>query len=52
LCVIGAGAAGIAIARHFIGTSVTVCLLEGGGATGEEQSQALYEGTSIGHPAP
>jgi choline dehydrogenase-like flavoprotein len=48
LCVIGAGAAGIAIARQFIGTSVTVCLIEGGGATGEEQSQALYEGTSIG----
>jgi choline dehydrogenase-like flavoprotein len=48
LCVIGAGAAGIAIARHFIGTSVTVCLVEGGGATGEEQSQALYNGTSIG----
>ncbi len=48
LCVIGAGAAGIAIARHFIGTSITVCLVEGGGATGEEQSQALYEGTSIG----
>jgi choline dehydrogenase-like flavoprotein len=48
LCVIGAGAAGIAIARHFIGTSVTVCVVEGGGATGEEQSQSLYEGTSIG----
>ncbi|GAB2579077.1 GMC family oxidoreductase [Dyella jejuensis] len=50
LCVIGAGAAGIAIARCFIGTSTTVCLVEGGGATGEEQSQALYEGTSIGTP--
>ncbi|MBE1161954.1 GMC family oxidoreductase [Dyella sp. 7MK23] len=48
LCIIGAGAAGIAIARHFIGTSITVCLIEGGGATGEEQSQALYEGLSIG----
>ncbi|GGA40566.1 GMC oxidoreductase [Dyella nitratireducens] len=48
LCIIGAGAAGIAIARHFIGTPITVCLIEGGGATGEEQSQALYEGMSIG----
>jgi choline dehydrogenase-like flavoprotein len=48
LCIIGAGAAGIAIARRFIGTSITVCLIEGGGATGEEQSQALYEGMSIG----
>lgn len=50
LCIIGAGAAGIAIARHFIGTPTTVCLIEGGGATGEEQSQALYEGLSIGTP--
>lgn len=49
LCIIGAGAAGIAMARHFIGTSITVCLIEGGGATGEEQSQALYEGLSIGN---
>ena len=48
LCIIGAGAAGIAIARHFIGTSITVCLIEGGGAAGEERSQALYEGMSIG----
>jgi choline dehydrogenase-like flavoprotein len=48
LCIIGAGAAGIAIARRFIGTPISVCLIEGGGATGEEQSQALYEGMSIG----
>jgi choline dehydrogenase-like flavoprotein len=48
LCIVGAGAAGIAIARHFIGTSITVCLIEGGGSSGEEQSQALYEGMSIG----
>lgn len=51
LCVIGAGAAGIAIARHFIGTRMTVCLIEGGGFTGEEQSQALFEGISIGSPS-
>lgn len=50
LCIIGAGAAGIAIARRFIGTPISVCLIEGGGATGEEQSQALYEGMSIGTP--
>lgn len=51
ICVIGAGAAGIAIARHFIGTSFTVCLLEGGGGSGEESSQALYEGISAGCPS-
>lgn len=48
LCVIGAGAAGIAIARSFIGSSVTVCLVEGGGMRGEERSQALYEGSASG----
>lgn len=48
LCVIGAGAAGIAIARSFIGTSVRVCLLESGGHATEQRSQALYEGSSQG----
>lgn len=48
LCVIGAGAAGIAIAHSFIGTSVRVCLLEGGGPSAEQRSQALYEGSSLG----
>jgi len=50
LCIIGAGAAGIAIARAFIGTPLSVCLIEGGGLAGEEKSQALYQGTSIGNP--
>lgn len=50
LCIIGAGPAGIAIARTFIGTAVRVCLVESGGLAGEESSQALYEGTSIGSP--
>jgi choline dehydrogenase-like flavoprotein len=31
LCIIGSGAAGIVIAREFIGSSVRVCLLEAGG---------------------
>lgn len=31
LCIIGAGAAGITLAREFIGTPVRVCLLESGG---------------------
>jgi choline dehydrogenase-like flavoprotein len=48
ICVVGAGAAGIAIARSFIGTSLRVCLLESGGLAGERRSQALYEGHSIG----
>jgi choline dehydrogenase-like flavoprotein len=48
LCIIGAGAAGIAIARSFIGSSITVCLVEGGGLRGEERSQALYDGIATG----
>lgn len=50
LCIIGAGAAGLAIARTFIGTDTKVCLIESGGFAGEEANQALYEGTSIGSP--
>lgn len=48
LCVIGAGPAGIAIAQSFVGSSITVCLVEGGGLTGEDRSQALYNGRSSG----
>jgi choline dehydrogenase-like flavoprotein len=49
VCIIGAGAAGIAIAHSFIGTSVQVCLLESGGLSGEQRNQELYEGSSTGH---
>lgn len=45
LCVVGGGAAGIAIAHAFIGTPFTVCLLESGGLAGEQRSQALCEGS-------
>ena len=31
LCIIGSGAAGITIAREFVGSSIRVCLLEAGG---------------------
>lgn len=48
LCVIGAGPAGIAIARAFLGTSVRVLLVETGGLAGEDRSQALCEGTAHG----
>lgn len=48
LCVVGAGPAGIAIARSFIGTPVSVCVLESGGFDGEPDTQALYGGTSVG----
>lgn len=48
LCIVGAGPAGIAIARSFIGLATSVCVLEAGGLDGEADSQALYAGTSVG----
>lgn len=50
ICVIGAGAAGITIAREFIGTSVKVCLLEAGGLEFDKATQSLYKGKNIGYP--
>ncbi len=49
VCIIGAGAAGIALAREFRGAPFRVVLLEGGGATADVESQALYRGRNVGH---
>jgi choline dehydrogenase-like flavoprotein len=51
ICIIGAGAAGITIAREFIGTSTQVTLLESGGLEFDKQTQSLYDGENIGHPS-
>lgn len=50
LCIIGAGAAGITLAREFIGSSVRVALLESGGEGFDSQTQSLYEGPVTGLP--
>lgn len=51
VCLIGAGAAGITLAREFAGSGVRVCLVEGGGLHYEyAESQALYAGTNVGLP--
>jgi choline dehydrogenase-like flavoprotein len=50
LCIIGAGPAGITIAREFIGTGVRVCLLESGGEEPEEETQDLCVGENVGRP--
>jgi choline dehydrogenase-like flavoprotein len=51
VCLIGAGAAGITIARDLSGTGLRVCLVEGGGMQFEyPESQSLYAGTSVGIP--
>lgn len=50
ICIVGAGAAGLAIAWAFLGTRVSVCVVEGGGLDADERNQALFEGSSIGVP--
>jgi choline dehydrogenase-like flavoprotein len=49
ICVVGAGAAGITIAREFIGSGLRVCLVESGGLAEESDTQALYRGENVGH---
>ena len=48
LCIIGAGAAGITLARKFSGSGVRVCVLESGGLEYETEIQSLYEGVDTG----
>jgi choline dehydrogenase-like flavoprotein len=50
VCVIGAGAAGITIARALIRKPLDVCVLESGGLEFDADTQSLYEGESIGMP--
>lgn len=50
LCIVGAGIAGLAIARTFIGGPRTVWVVESGGLRSSGINQALYGGTSIGEP--
>jgi choline dehydrogenase-like flavoprotein len=50
ICIVGAGAAGIAIAMEFLGTPTRVVLLEGGGFDLEAPVQALYRGDVVGRP--
>jgi len=48
ICIIGAGAAGITMAREFIGSQLDVCLVESGGFEPDPETQALYSGKNIG----
>ena len=50
LCIIGAGAAGITLAREFIGSGVRVTVLESGGEDFDAETQSLYEGPVVGLP--
>jgi choline dehydrogenase-like flavoprotein len=50
VCIVGSGAAGISLAREFIGTAWRVTVLEGGGRSSEAESQDIYQAEVIGLP--
>ena len=50
LCIVGAGASGITIARELSNTNLKVLLLEGGGFDFDPQMQELYRGEIVGLP--
>lgn len=50
VCVIGAGAAGITLAREFMGATFETCLVESGGLEWDFDTQMLYQGESVGVP--
>jgi choline dehydrogenase-like flavoprotein len=49
VCIIGAGAAGITLAREFRNKRFRVILLESGGFEPDAETQALYKGDIVGH---
>jgi choline dehydrogenase-like flavoprotein len=50
VCIVGAGVAGITLARECIGEAFRVCLLESGGLEPDKITQSLYWGENVGHP--
>ena len=51
ICIIGAGAAGITIARELLKSKIGVYLIESGGLEFDDETQALYVG-EMGSPIP
>jgi choline dehydrogenase-like flavoprotein len=47
VCIFGAGAAGITLARALRGSGLSVCLVEGGGFAPSADSQDLYRGEMV-----
>lgn len=50
LCIIGAGAAGITLAREFVGSLLRVTVLESGDLEFDQETQSLYDGELVGLP--
>ena len=50
VCIVGAGAAGITLARRLMQLGHSVCMLESGGLDFEQPTQDLYRGANVGMP--
>ncbi|HYI72880.1 MAG TPA: GMC family oxidoreductase [Skermanella sp.] len=50
ICIVGAGPAGISMARSLIGTNIDVLVIESGDMDYDDDTQALYQGESVGVP--
>ena len=50
VCIVGAGAAGITLARELAAAGIEVCILESGGTDHERPIQDLADGRSVGYP--
>ncbi|WP_324749251.1 GMC family oxidoreductase [Sphingomonas sp. LY54] len=50
VCIVGAGAAGVTLARRLSQRGIQVCLLESGGFDFEQATQDLYRGANVGMP--
>lgn len=52
VCIVGAGPAGITLAREFIEQNFRVCLLESGNFEFDQETQSLCEGETVGDNFP
>jgi choline dehydrogenase-like flavoprotein len=50
VCIVGAGVAGLTLAREFLGENTRVCLIESGGFEPDRTTQSLYWGEIRGFP--
>ncbi len=50
VCILGAGTAGITLAREFIGLPFRIAVLESGGLKPDKETQLLNWGKNVGHP--